>query len=67
MSSPVTQIIYLTIPAEKSLKDFQSETGKVWSEALDLVQEHGGFRRLYWGRSPEDVSKVQLHVSKSIC
>ena len=64
MSSPVTQIIYLTISADKDLSSVASEPGKIWSKALDLLEGHGGFRRLYWGRSPEDMSKVQLHVGK---
>jgi hypothetical protein len=62
MSNPVTQIIYLTITADKDLTNSGTEAGKQWSEALRLLENHGGFRRLYWGRSPEDMAKVQLHV-----
>jgi hypothetical protein len=65
MASPVTQIIYLTVSPDQDLADLRSEAGKRWSEALDLLGGHGGFRRLYWGRSPEDTSKVQLHVGQS--
>ena len=64
MSSPVTQIIYLTLRPEIDLTDLESDAGKRWSEALDLLEAHDGFRRLYWGRSPEDRSKVQLHVGE---
>ena len=64
MSSSVTQIIYLKIKPDIDLTDSKSEPGKRWSEALDLLEGHGGFRRLYWGRSPEDMSQVQLHVGK---
>ncbi|OCT44139.1 hypothetical protein CLCR_00698 [Cladophialophora carrionii] len=62
MSSPVTQIIYLTVNPDRDLTNPRCEAGRRWSEALDLLEGHGGFRRLYWGRSPEDRSKVQLHV-----
>lgn len=65
MSTPATQIIYLTVDPDKDLKDTTTEAGKSWSRALDLLQQHIGFQRLYWGRSPEDKSKVQLHVGKS--
>lgn len=65
MSSAPTQIHYLTISAEKDLTNSNIGDGKTWSNALDLVEQHVGFRRLYWGRSPEDMSKVQLHIGKS--
>lgn len=66
MSDPATQIIYLDINAEHDLKDPTSEAGKAWSRILDLLEQHVGFRRLYWGRSPEEPSKVQLHVGESL-
>jgi hypothetical protein len=56
----VTQIHYLSISQETNLTDSGSE----WSKALDLLEEHGGFRRMYWGRSPEDETKVQLHIGE---
>ncbi|KAI1857705.1 hypothetical protein JX265_011120 [Neoarthrinium moseri] len=62
MASPVTQIHYLTIDTSKDLTDTDSEAGKAWTRALDLLEHFSGFRRLYWGRSPEDETKVQLHV-----
>ncbi|KAH8681601.1 hypothetical protein BX600DRAFT_544134 [Xylariales sp. PMI_506] len=62
MAIAATQIHYFTISPEKDLTDANSEAGKTWAKALDLLEEHEGFRRLYWGRSPEDRSKVQLHV-----
>jgi hypothetical protein len=61
-NNPVTQIIYLTIPAEKNLKD--GPTSKIWSKALTILESHPGFLRLYWGRSAEHPEKVQLHVGK---
>ncbi|KAK6213997.1 hypothetical protein LQW54_004771 [Pestalotiopsis sp. IQ-011] len=62
MESTVTQIHYLTISEDKHLKDVNSDAGKIWSKALDVLEARPGFRRLYWGRSPEDETKVQLHV-----
>jgi hypothetical protein len=64
MVSPVTQIIYLTVSSDKNLSDSATPEGRRWSDALDVLESHGGFRRSYWGRSPEDQSKVQLHVGK---
>ena len=64
MSEPVTQIIYLTINSAKDLTDPGSPAGGSWSDALDLLEQHNGFRRLYWGRSPEEMKKVQLHIGK---
>jgi len=66
MSAPaVTQIIYLTVDPDKNLTDAKSEAGRTWTEALRVIENHVGFRRLYWGRSPEDTSEVQLHVGES--
>ncbi|KAF7520291.1 hypothetical protein G7054_g12813 [Neopestalotiopsis clavispora] len=62
MDSTVTQIHYLTIPEDKHLADVKSDAGRIWSKALDVLEAQPGFRRLYWGRSPEDETKVQLHV-----
>lgn len=64
MSKPATQINYLTISKDKELGDSTSDAGKLWVEALDLLEQYDGFRRLYWGRSPEDWTKVQLHIGK---
>lgn len=64
MTPPVTQIHYLTVGEDKDLSDKGSEGGKPWSRALDLLENSAGFRRVYWGRSPEDETKVQLHVGK---
>lgn len=63
--TPYTQIIYLSIPAEKDLNDPTVAAGHSWSRALDVVEQQTGFVRLSWGRSPEDRTKVQLHTSKS--
>ncbi|ORY66111.1 uncharacterized protein BCR38DRAFT_522962 [Pseudomassariella vexata] len=65
MAAPVTQIIYLQIGIDKDLTDAKSDAGKTWREALDILQSHEGFQRLYWGRSPEDMTKVQLHVVRN--
>ncbi|KIX03344.1 uncharacterized protein Z518_06896 [Rhinocladiella mackenziei CBS 650.93] len=64
MITSVTQIIYLTIPADKDLTDSKLNAGNAWSQALDVIEQHVGFRRLYWGRSAEDMSQVQLHVAR---
>lgn len=66
MATAATQIIYLTIDPSIDLTNPQTKGGRAWSEALDLLESHVGFRRLYWGRSPEDMSKVQLHVGKLV-
>lgn len=65
MAPAVTQINYLTISKTTEIDSPESDAGKLWGRALDLLEQHEGFRRLYWGRSPEDWSKVQLHVGKS--
>jgi hypothetical protein len=64
MDSTVTQIHYVTIPEDKHLTDVKSDAGQIWSKALDELEAQPGFRRLYWGRSPEDETKVQLHVGE---
>ena len=64
MAIPATQINYLTISKDTSIEDPQSDAGRQWEAALDLLEAYQGFRRLYWGRSPENWSKVQLHVGK---
>lgn len=64
MDSTVTQIHYLTIPEDKHLADVKLDAGQIWSKALDELEAQPGFRRLYWGRSPEDETKVQLHVGE---
>jgi len=68
-SSPpeaITQIIYLSIPADKTLNDAQSYCGGLWTTALDLIESSEGFRRLYWGRCLEQPEDVQLHVGRSL-
>lgn len=65
MSIPTTQINYLTISKETPIEDPESDAGRQWEAALDLLEGYQGFRRLYWGRSPENWSKVQLHVGES--
>ncbi len=65
-ATAVTQIIYLSIDPSKDLTKPNSEAGRTWADALNVVERHVGFRRLYWGRSPEDMSKVQLHVGELI-
>jgi hypothetical protein len=65
MDSTVTQIHYLTIDKDKDLTDPSSKVSKIWNAALDILEQYEGFRRLYWGRSPEDETKVQLHVGES--
>lgn len=64
MSTPVTQINYLTISKDTPIEDPETEVGRQWDAALDMLETHDGFRRLYWGRSPEDWSKVQLHIGE---
>ena len=62
--TPYTQIIYLKVPADTDLCDTNKEPGRIWSQALDLVEQEPGFIRLSWGRSPEDRSNVQLHTGQ---
>ncbi|CAH0025713.1 unnamed protein product [Clonostachys rhizophaga] len=59
---PATQINYLEISQDVKIEDQNTDPGRLWKKALDLLEAYDGFRRLYWGRSPEDWSKVQLHV-----
>lgn len=62
---PATQINYLEISQDVKLEDQNTDPGRLWKKALDILEVYDGFRRLYWGRSPEDWSKVQLHVGES--
>ena len=62
---PITQIVHLKIPADRDLKDATSYHGRLWTSALDLIEQSDGFRRLYWGRSLEKPENLQLHISKS--
>jgi hypothetical protein len=64
MESTVTQIHYLTIGTDEHLADPNSEAGQIWTKVLDLLETRPGFRRLYWGRSPEDETKIQLHIGE---
>lgn len=62
LSSAVTQIVYLTIPPNKSLIDADSSSGRIWSEALDSIADTRGYQELRWARSVEQPDKVQLHI-----
>lgn len=63
-NNPVTQIFYFTIGKDQDLtKD--SDASRTWSRAIDTLEQHPGFQRCYWGRSPENPEKVQLHIGKS--
>ena len=64
-NNPVTQIFYFNITPEQALKD-DSDATKTWGKALDVLEQHPGFQRCYWGRSPEHPEKVQLHVGKQL-
>ena len=63
-SGSVTQIVYLSIPPDKNLKDTDSYHGRLWSAVLDTVEQSEGFEKLYWVRSLEQPEKVQLHVGR---
>ena len=60
----VTQIIHLSIPPDRYLKDASSYHGSLWSSMLDLIEQSEGFQRLYWGRSLERPEDVQLHIGR---
>ncbi|KAI1495629.1 hypothetical protein F5X99DRAFT_402894 [Biscogniauxia marginata] len=62
--SPATQIIYLVIPTTHSIGDLDTEAGRLWSKAQDIVERSAGFQRLYWGRGFEEPENVQLHIAK---
>ena len=61
--SPITQILYLSIPPDRDLKGVVY--GLLWTSALDLIEQSDGLQRLYWGRSLEQPENVQLHVGRS--
>jgi hypothetical protein len=63
-SLPCTQINYLNISKDTIIENPKTAPGRLWTEAQDILQEYDGFIRSYWGRSPEDETKVQLHVGK---
>lgn len=63
--STVTQLIYLTIPQDRDLKNADSYHGRLWASALDIIENSPGFHRLYWGRSLEKPVNVQLHIVRS--
>lgn len=67
LPSAYTQIIYLTISPEHDLKDIDTKSGAIWSQALDAVEQTAAYQRLYWGRSVEQPEKVQLHIGRSLC
>ena len=66
LESPATQILYLRIHIEKDLNDTSNEVGRLWAKAIDIAEAQPGFRRAYWGRSPEEPEKVQLHIGESL-
>jgi len=65
LPSATTQIIYLTIPPDRNLKDITSEAGKTWARALGNLADSEGYQGLFWGRSVEQPEKVQLHVIRA--
>lgn len=65
LESPATQILYLRIHIDKDLNDTSNEVGRLWAKAIDIAEAQPGFRRAYWGRSPEEPEKVQLHIGES--
>ena len=62
----LTQIFYLNIPEDRTLKDPNTYHGRLWSSALDLIEQFAHFQRLYWGRCLEKPDNVQLHVGKRV-
>ncbi|PSR84439.1 hypothetical protein BD289DRAFT_434155 [Coniella lustricola] len=58
----ITQIMYMAISPDRQLSDANSQAGRKWSAALDLVQSCAGLIKLYWGRRLEEPEKIQLHL-----
>ncbi|KAL4941501.1 hypothetical protein BDV06DRAFT_236023 [Aspergillus oleicola] len=44
-----TQIITIPIRENAALEKSNSTDGKIWKEALDILEKSEGFRALYWG------------------
>ena len=63
-----TQIITILIRESASIEDSNTDDGKVWNAALDILESSEGFRALYWGKHVENeleeegVGRVQLAV-----
>ncbi|KAL4989568.1 hypothetical protein BDW68DRAFT_175892 [Aspergillus falconensis] len=59
-----TQILTLTIRPSAIIEDSTTPDGKIWGEALDIIQDWEGFRAVYWGRRVEedDCEKVEVVV-----
>lgn len=64
LDSPATMIVYLKVSTEKNLNDLNSDAGRKWAQAIDILERQPGFRRAYWGRSPEAPESVQLHIGE---
>ena len=65
LPSSITQIVYFTISPDIDLNDANSQAGKAWSLALDVLENSSGYQYLFWGRSVEQPAKVQLHIIRS--
>ena len=63
-NNPVTQVFYFAIDNTQDLTD-GPKASSTWSKAIDILEQHPGFQRCYWGRSPEVPEKVQLHIGES--
>lgn len=59
---PITQVLYVDVPASSDLGNSSAEPGRVWAKLLDNIAGSPGFVRLYWGRRLEEPEKVQLHI-----
>ncbi|KAK7995229.1 hypothetical protein PG990_014002 [Apiospora arundinis] len=62
---PITQVLYIDVPASSDLGNSSAEPGRVWAKLLDNIAGSPGFVRLYWGRRLEEPEKVQLHIVKN--
>ena len=58
LPSAVVQIAYLTIASPNELQK------DAWSKGLSTIENSTGYKSLYWGRSVEQPTKVQLHIGK---
>ncbi|KAL4736735.1 hypothetical protein BDV11DRAFT_172662 [Aspergillus similis] len=57
-----TQILTLTIRASATISNTTTPDGNIWRKALDILQDWGGFRALYWGRRVEEEDCEQVEV-----
>lgn len=57
-----TQMIILPVRPDATIKDTNSKDSQIWTAALDILEKHPGFRRVYWGRHLEEPEKTQIHV-----